>query len=620
MCDYCIPGLFDRQVRSRPNSIAVEMNERRLTYAELGFFADAIAQQLYSRGVVPGVKAGICMKRSPEMIAAALGVLRAGGTYVPLDPQFPDTRLAFMARQADVHVILTEEALCSRIPQTCGGMLLVDQLDLHESGQYSRTDRLLCATNEDDPAYVIFTSGSTGQPKGVIVPRRCVTALLDSTQPLFSFGPHDIWTLYHSFGFDFSVWEIWGCLLSGGKLVIVPEWMTIDFRALAWLLVQTEVTVLNLTPSALWRLCETVRNEPLPDFALRWLILGGERLDFTRLGQAIGSLGSNPPEIANMYGITEVTVHATFHRIENDEIGSHANIIGQPLPGMSIHLLDDTLNPVPMDTTGEIYVCGNGVAQGYAGRPDLTADRFLRDPFCDRGFRRMYRTGDLARRNVAGDYEFVGRRDTQVKVRGFRVEPDEIETVLASHPRVSECVIISRMNDSEELDLTACVVADPGFSEVALRKYARDLLPGFMIPAHILLVPQIPLTPNGKLDRPAIAELLERATTAGTASQSSPQERLGDVEAVITDAWKTVLGRNSVGLTDNFFDVGGHSLLVTELKSGLEQHFQRRIPVVAFFRYPTISTMAGYLRSRHPSSRAGDFASETNKEVFPDDL
>ncbi|HEX7243484.1 MAG TPA: amino acid adenylation domain-containing protein, partial [Longimicrobiaceae bacterium] len=442
--------LFERRAETSPGAVAVSSGERSLTYAELDRRADRLARALAALGVGPEVPVALCLERSEEMVVAVLGVLKAGGAYVPLDPAYPAGRLAYVLEDCRAPVLVTQEGLAERLPEFGGQVVLVDGLLADVEGPPPPTPPPHAGegrtASPDNLAYVIYTSGSTGQPKGVQVTHASAVRLFRATEDRFGFGERDVWTLFHSYAFDFSVWEMWGALLYGGRLVVVPFETSRDPAAFRALLGREGVTVLSQTPSAFRQLIAAdERGGDGPGLALRWVVFGGEALEPASLRPWVERHGDERPRLVNMYGITETTVHVTHRLLGREEVeGGAASPIGVPIADLRVYVLGPTGEPVPAGVPGEMYVGGAGVARGYLGRPDLTAERFVPDPFSARPGARLYRSGDRARWADAGELEYLGRADLQVKVRGFRVEPGEIEAALQRHPSVSAAVVVAR--------------------------------------------------------------------------------------------------------------------------------------------------------------------------------
>ncbi|KOA81640.1 peptide synthetase, partial [Bacillus stratosphericus] len=424
----------------------------------------------------------LCVERSPKMIVGLLGILKAGGAYVPLDPAYPEKRLQYILEDAGIQILVTESHLTEWVSSD------VERICLDENSQEIRNEPITTPVHGVTPenlAYVIYTSGSTGKPKGVMIENYNVYRLFASTNKFYKFSSSDVWTLFHSYAFDFSVWEIWGALLYGGRLIIVPYWISRSPEAFYKLLIDEKVTILNQTPSAFRQLANTNKewaNQGL-ELNLRYVIFGGEALDVFSLSTWFNDYTLSIAKLVNMYGITETTVHATYHWIiGNDVAYSKSSVIGKPIVDLEIYILDINRHIVPVGVTGELYVGGSGLARGYLNRPKLTAERFIPHPFSDEPGARLYRTGDLVRYLPDGNLEFVGRADDQVKIRGFRIELGEVEATLNALPSIQEAVVIVREDEPGEKRLVAYVVGEGTTKE--WRKALKDKLPGYMVPAH----------------------------------------------------------------------------------------------------------------------------------------
>ncbi|HEX3554233.1 MAG TPA: amino acid adenylation domain-containing protein, partial [Thermoanaerobaculia bacterium] len=455
------------------------------------------------------------------------------------------------------------------------------------------------AVSAEHPAYVIYTSGSTGQPKGVVVRHGNAVRLFSSTERWFGFGPEDVWTLFHSYAFDFSVWEIWGALLHGGRLVVVPYWVSRSPEAFYELLRSERVTVLSQTPSAFRQLIwaeETVLAGAEPDLALRYVIFGGEALESVGLAPWFERHGDERPRLINMYGITETTVHVTWREVGWEDVGRAVSAVGCPIPDLGVYLLDPALQPVPVGVPGEIHVGGAGLALGYLGRPELTAERFVPNPFGESGSR-LYRSGDLARRLPDGDLEYLGRIDHQVKIRGFRIELEEIESALVHHAAVREAVVLAV--DDPDRRLVAWVVPAEGEAPSLsdLRSFLAQSLPDYMLPSALVLLDSLPLTANGKVDRRALpAPEAQRSDEDGVIAPRTP------LEAFVAGLWQEVLKLERIGVRDDFFDLGGNSISGAVLINRLQQELSEIVQVVVIFDHPTVESLAAYLAAEHPSA------------------
>ncbi|GHG76385.1 non-ribosomal peptide synthetase [Comamonas sp. JC664] len=445
---------FEEQAARSPASVALTTGETHLSYAELNARANVLAHALRDRGVGPESLVGICVDRGAELVIAILGVLKAGGAYVPLDPASPKDRLALILDDAEVCALVTESSRASDLPTDRVPTLYVDTVPWQEGPRDRNPEP---GVTPDNAAYVIYTSGSTGRPKGVIVTHANATRLFTTSEPLFGFGASDVWTLFHSAAFDFSVWELWGSLLYGGRLVVVPHWMTRAPEAFGELIAREGVTVLNQTPSAFRALVRTPAiAQAQGGRSLKWIIFGGEALDAATVRPWFEQYVSAGTRLINMYGITETTVHVTYYQVTEADLASAASPIGRPLPDLELRLLDEHGQPVPVGVPGEMYVGGAGVARGYLKRPELTAQRFIEDPTAPG--KRLYRSGDLAIRLPDGGFTYLGRIDDQVKIRGFRIELGEIQSVLAAHPAVAGAYVTTHERSADDRRITAYVV------------------------------------------------------------------------------------------------------------------------------------------------------------------
>src|SRR5581483_5700962 len=504
--DRCVHELFEEQAARTPEAVAVVYEGAALNYRQLNARANRLAHHLRGLGVGPDVIVGLCVERSLEMVVGLLGILKAGGAYLPLDPQYPAERLAFMLKDAAAPVLVTQSGLTSILPDYPGITVRLDsdwdQIAGRDGGPLERPGAPadpVAPTNLVAPnhlAYVIYTSGSTGLPKGVMVEHRNVVRLLSSTSDHFRFNESDVWTLFHSFAFDFSVWEIWGALTHGGRLIVVPQLMTRLPADFYQLVCEAGVTVLNQTPAAFLSLMSAQR-EASTNHTLRVVIFGGEALEVAALKPWIEAPSNQQTRLVNGYGPTETTVFATFRPLERaDAQQAGVSPIGRPLRDSRIYLLDGGLEPVPQGVVGELYIGGAGVARGYLNRPELTAERFIASPFVEGD--RLYRTGDLARYLPDGNIEFLGRNDHQVKLRGFRIELGEIEARLLEYPGVSQALALVREDSPGDQRLVAyyLTTGSETVTAEALRAHLAHSLPDYMVPAAYVRLEALPLTPN----------------------------------------------------------------------------------------------------------------------------
>ncbi len=598
-------GRFAAAASRAPDAPALTLGAASLTYAELDRRAAELAGALRRRGVGPEVRVGLCLERSAEMVVAILAVLRAGGAYVPIDPAYPADRIAYLLEDSGVALVLAQERTRSVLGACEVEVVALDGEAPSLPGPLSGREP---AVDPDSAAYVIYTSGSTGRPKGVVVTHANVLRLFDATRDWFGFGADDVWTLFHSCAFDFSVWEIWGALLHGGRLVVVPWETSRDPEAFRALLGREAVTVLNQTPSAFRQLVRADEGAPADDLALRWVVFGGEALEPRSLKPWFDRHGDQRPRLVNMYGITETTVHVTYRPVTAEDAESApGSVIGEGIPDLAVHLLDRHLEPVPAGVPGEMFVGGGGVARGYLGRPELTAERFVPDPFGAPGAR-MYRSGDRARRRAGGGLEYLGRADQQVKVRGFRIEPGEIEAALLDCPGVREALVVAREDEPGTRRLVAYVVADAAGGEVAvdsLRGRLAERLPEYMVPAAWVLLETLPLTPHGKVDRSALP-LPDGARPELGAGYAPPRDA---VEAALAAVWADTLGLDRVGVHDNYFALGGDSIRSLQV---LARARERGIGfgLQDVFRHQTIAELAPHVRAerREDAARAEAFS------------
>lgn len=554
-------GLFDAAARRDPAATAVTQcgldgATRSLTYGELSHSKDELAATLRAAGVGPGKLVAVAVPRSVEQVVALVAIAGAGGAYVPLDLAYPDERLEYVLADAAPQVILVDREQRDRFTKLLGRAGVAARV-LVQGEEPSPADATGPAPEADrrDPAYVIYTSGSTGRPKGVVVPHSSVVTLLAHTQPDMDFGPDDVWVQFHSFSFDFAVWELWGALAHGGEL-LVPEYgltrSPVDFHRLVR---ERGVTVLNQTPSAFHQFAEADRlaGEPLP--ALRLIVFGGEALDLGRLRGWVERHGTASPELVNMYGITETTVHVTHRTLTDEDFGPGDDVspIGGPIPGLVTHLLDDRLRPVPPGRVGAIYVAGDQVSLGYLGRPGLTAGRFVANPFTGDGSR-MYHTGDLARRTLDGELEFLGRADDQVQLKGFRIELGEVESAIRELDGVVDAAVT--VADTGDHLVAHVVGRVPG----ELTALLAEKLPVHMVPGRVLTIDALPLTVNGKLDRKALTEHARRGAEDRATGHGAPADENSAVAALVDVFTRTLPGADVDADTD-FFRAGGDSIV-----------------------------------------------------------
>nr|AIW82283.1 PuwF [Cylindrospermum alatosporum CCALA 988] len=604
--NLCLHQWFEQQVQQTPLAVAVVFDNTNLTYSQLNNRANQLAHYLQTLGVAPDVLVGICVERSLEMLVGLLGILKAGGAYVPLDPEYPQERLDYMLRDSQVSVLLTQSQCLKSLPDVDNLRICLDT-----DWEIIETQSQENPVSEVDPnnlAYIIYTSGSTGKPKGVLVNHKNVTRLLGATQHWFNFNQSDVWTLFHSYAFDFSVWEIWGALLYGGRLVVVPFWVSRDSNAFYNLLCVEQVTVLNQTPSAFRQLIwvEEQEERATSNLKLRWVVFGGEALDPSSLIPWFKRHGDSIPQLVNMYGITETTVHVTYRPISIADTESRSSVIGAAIPDLQMYILDEQLQPVPIGVRGQMYVGGAGVARGYLNRPELTAERFIKNPFRDDSEARLYKTGDLARSKPDGSIEYLGRIDNQVKLRGFRIELGEIESAIAQHPQIRETVVLVREDIPGDKRLVAYFVPNAEApTSSGMRDYLKQQLPDYMIPAVFVGLDSFPLTNNGKLDVRALPIPDQSRPELETYIPPSTPE-----QALLAGVWAEVLGAEKVGINDNYFELGGDSIRSIQIRAkanqvGLDFSLQQ------LFQYQTIAELASVVSrevSIAPISKTAPFS------------
>jgi len=583
--DECVPALFEAQVERSPDAVAIVFGQERLTYAELNRKSNQVAHYLRARGVGPEARVGILMERSLEMVVGLLGILKAGGAYVPLDPAYPRERLSFMLEDAAAPVLLTQQQLVERLPADAAEVICLDHDWQQISNESAENPENNCTLQ--NLVYVIYTSGSTGKPKGVSVTHRSVVRLVKETD-YAKFGPDEVFLQFAPLSFDASTFEIWGSLLNGARLVVMPPGLA-ALGELGEAVKRNGVTTLWLTAGLFHQIVETDLENLR---GVRQLLAGGDVLSVPHLEKAADELRGC--QLINGYGPTENTTFTCCYRVKSGERFESSVPIGFPISNTEVYILDRQTELAPIGVSGELYIGGDGLARGYLNRPDLTAERFIPNPFSSRAGERLYKTGDIARYQADGSIQFVGRLDHQVKLRGYRIELGEIETALREHSSVQDSVVVVRDSERGNKDLVAYVVAHPG--EVAdlreqLQSFLKKKLPGYMTPADFVFLERLPLTPNGKIDQRALP-LPEKSRSDLANAFVAPRTQ---IEIKMASLWRDVLGREEIGVYDNFFDLGGHSLLATQVMSRIRENFEVNLPLRYFFEQPTVAGLAEFV-------------------------
>jgi amino acid adenylation domain-containing protein len=573
---------FEAQVDRAANAcVADETNA--IGYQELNARANQWARYLKRRGLRADTRAALCITRSIDMVVGALAILKAGGAYVPLDPSHPTGRLAGVLADCDTRILVADRSALARLPPFTGRIVCLDddETDIREE----ETSNLHEAVQPEQAAYVLYTSGSTGSPNGVVVAHESVCNLLESMQRTPGLRPHDRLLSVTTLAFDIAGLELFLPLITGASLMIAGEETVRDGQRLMDRLMGFDATVMQATPST-WRMLLDAGWPGKADLAV---LCGGEALTRDLAAQLLPRCGA----LWNMYGPTETTIWSTTTRISG--VDDRRISLGFPIDNTEVYVLDGRLQPTPPGVPGEIFIGGIGLARGYLGRPDLTAARFVPHPFSQLPGARLYRTGDRGRQRSDGSLEFLGRLDDQVKVRGFRVELRELERALAEHPAVRHAVAALGQDPRGESALVAYVVLDRTGSgpaagmERELREHLAAMLPVYMVPAAVVLLHELPLTPNGKVDRRRLPPVVWGSAAALASQPGSAREQ------IIRDIWRDVLKIDRVGMTDNFFDLGGHSLLLNDVRTRIVSAFARDVPTIEFFQRPTIRALARYL-------------------------
>ena len=584
--DKCLHHLFEAQVARTPDATALVFEDQQLTYRELNIQANQLAHFLWERAVKPEVLVGICLERSLSMVVGLLGILKAGGAYLPLDPTYPAARLAFMLEDAQVPVLLTQSSLKEELPKTKAQVVCLDA----EAKALSRlsAENVVSGVEPANLAYVIYTSGSTGNPKAVQISHSSLLNFLTSMRQQIGLTTQDVLLAITTLSFDIAALEIYLPLLIGAKIVLVPREKVNDGLQLLEKLNHHGITIMQATP-ATWHLLLTTAWETSPQLKI---LCGGEALP-AELAKKLLEKGQI---LWNLYGPTETTIWSTIAQVST--VTSNMVPIGRPLANTQVHILDQYLQPVPIGVPGELHIGGAGLARGYLNRPDLTAEKFIPDPFSDEKNARLYKTGDLARYLPDGNIEYLGRMDNQIKLRGFRIELGEIERVLGQYPSMQECAVIICEKTLDDQRLVAYMVPKlkPVIKTEEVRAFLKKRLPDYMIPAAFTSLETMPLTPNGKIDRQELIRLsVKEFNLSPDTNFLAPRTRR---ELRLTRLWEQVLDIHPIGVNDNFFDIGGHSFLAVKLISSINKEFDSQLPLATLFQNATIAKMASLLRNQ----------------------
>lgn len=594
--DATVMNSFEKQTRLMPNNVALVVNERKFSYGELDEQSERLAHHLRENcGVRRGDIVALLLKRSEKMLVGILAVLKAGAAYLPIDLSSPAERINYLLEDSATKLLLVDQPECDKVPPEMAQINVQDErLYVHP------VPRRASPASAQDVAYIIYTSGTTGYPKGCQVTHKNIVALFENSARLFEFGSDDVWVMAHSYTFDFSVWEMYGALFHGGTLVLPEQHEIQDVAQFRALLCARRVTILNQTPGAFYNFIdEELRNNGEDEVALslRCVIFGGDKLEVSKLA---GWANRHPParvKLVNMYGITETTVHVTYHHITVEDIRSAGSPIGRPLPGVELYVLDEELQLVPQGVTGELFVGGSGVSRGYLNRPGLTAERFVPHPF--HPHTTIYKSGDLGRWARNNTLEYMGRNDEQVKVRGFRIELGEIENILLGHPSVREAVVVARIDSQGNQYLSAYATPkeagwEPEAADSAdLRGYLKSKLPGYMVPSFLVWIERLPLTSNNKIDKRSLPNP-EQLNNTGD-DFVAPRTPL---EHSLVTLWEGVLCRERISLTDDFFEIGGHSLKATHLIAQMHRELGVKVELLELFTHRDIASLARVIEDK----------------------
>ncbi|GAA0193997.1 hypothetical protein GCM10009122_57140 [Fulvivirga kasyanovii] len=611
-----IQGEFEAQVNKHPERVALTFEGNEMTYAALNKRANQLARYLQKFGAGPEEKIVVCMDRSFEMIVSIMGVLKSGAAYVPLDPALPEERLGMILEDARPIVIVSTSEHSNKLFRSSGKIINYD-LDVslieNEDGA-----NLPVQSNGGNLAYIIYTSGTTGKPKGTLISHYNVIRLFLATQNWFHFNEKDTWTLFHSFTFDFSVWEIFGALLYGGKLVVVPYAVSRSFDRFYDLLCREKVTVLNQTPTAFRQLCRVEEQKMAHDgLALRYVIFGGEALNLQHLRSWISRHGDQKPELINMYGITETTVHVTYRRIFEADLDTKESLIGMPIPDLTVHILDQNKRPVPHGMEGEMYVGGLGVARAYLHRSELTAERFIPNPFTSQEGAKLYRTGDLGKMLSNGEIAYLGRIDSQVKVRGFRIELEDIESAINRHENVSEAVVVIKEADTDPQIVAYVIPKQHEMTpEKELRQFLRKILPDYMVPTSIIKIDEFPLNHNGKLDKSKLPWKVPVKNALATEDAIKVLSRPLSGQQELIEIFRNCLSVEEVNPEDDIFDLGATSLSLILITQEIKEKLGAEVPMELFLDRSKVGDIISDIGYDAGNSASEDIVDQTGTDIL----
>jgi amino acid adenylation domain-containing protein len=590
--DQCVHELVEEQAAQNPFALAVEHESLQLTFGELNARANQLAQLLQSKGVGRGVPVGVCLRRSLELPVALLAVLKAGGACVPLDPDYPLDRLAYILKDSQAPVLITLRGMHSDLAG------ITEPLFLDSDGASSAhvSENISNAARPEDLAYIIYTSGSTGKPKGVMLTHRGLVNHGTASIDLYRLKPTDRMLQFASISFDIAIEEIFPTWFAGGAVVLRGDDMSLDAVDFLKWIKQKRITALDL-PTAYWH--ELVHgaadsHEQMPE-SLRLVIVGGEKASASAYATWL-KIGGKRVRWVNTYGPTEGSVIASAYEPNPAQPFPESLPIGRPIANVQLYVLDSDLQPVPVGEPGELHIGGAGVARGYLNQPELTREKFIPDPFSEDPGARLYKTGDMVRYLPDGNIEFQGRVDFQVKIRGFRIELGEIEAVLEKHPAVAQAVVTARELNGVKRLAGYIVPLSDAVTAAHLRKHVKNSLPEYMVPADFVFLKSLPLTPNGKVDRRALPE--PAASDEGKSDDFlAPRD---DDEAAMAGLWEQVLGKRPIGVQDNFFELGGHSLLAIRLTRHIEKQFGKRLTITALLQAPTVESLVRVVKDENP--------------------